>query len=220
MKKMKQALILLLIISTIQVQAQWSVGIKAGYVKAWEDYGDVELPADAEIDVRGFKVAGMAYLEVGKHFQVGVEPGYVERGAACVPGWGDNFGFVGDTKLFLKYVEMHLMLAGSYKVFRDKVEVFGKLGYGAAFLASAIQEEEVISFDEKPVITKIDLNDDGSRLNRWDHGAYGGLGIAYYLGKGKVFVESQFYNGLKDADRFNASENRSLDLSLGYLITL
>ena len=78
------------------IQAQWIVGLKSGLAKSWEEYGSVNLPEDAAIHVHGLQIAGLAYYQFSSTVWLGIEPGYVERGAACKPGF---VIFNGDTRL-------------------------------------------------------------------------------------------------------------------------
>ena len=73
--------------------------------------------------------------------------------------------------------------------------------------------------DQPAERSKIELGEN-SILNRWDHGVYSGMGIAYNLGRHRLFVETNYYIGLRDAERFNASQNRHVNLNFGYMIGL
>lgn len=219
MENFKNLFLLLLGISIahVHVQAQFSLGIKGGYTVAWEYYGEILLPDDAEIDVRGFNISALAYYQLNRFLRVGIEPGYVQRGAACVPG---SFPvFRGDTKFYLDYAELPIMASFHLPILKNKFEISAKTGYGAAFLIKAIREQALFGPDEPPIREKMELGEN-SILNRWDHGFYGGIGIARNLGTHQIFLESDFYLGLVDAERFNTSKNRSIDLNIGYRILL
>ena len=97
-----------------------------------EDYGDVELPPNAQRDVTGFHIAAIANFALGDRIRIAAEPGFVQRGAACVPGWNSGFDpiFVGDTKFLMDYVELPFSIIGNLPLVRDKLSVFGKAGYG------------------------------------------------------------------------------------------
>lgn len=220
MKTLKIFLLFALCLTLQQLSAQFSVGIKGGYVNAWEYYGDVELPEDAQIDVNGYNISALAYLRLNNNLKVGMEPGFVQRGAACVPGWMPIFE--GDTEFELNYIEAPVFISGNLQLFKSRFEVFGKLGYGASYLTSAYREELTsgIGGSDSPVIrTKMDLGED-SILNRLDHGAYGNFGFAYNLGIHQIFIESGYYHSFTDAERFNTSKNRSVNLNIGYMISL
>ncbi len=218
MKVLKCFLLFTLCLSFQQLHAQFSLGLKGGYINAWQDYGDVELPENAQIDVNGINISALAYFRINKYLQIGIEPGFVQRGAACIPGWMPIFE--GDTAFELNYVEAPLMVSGNLPLFKSRFEVFGKLGYGVSYLASAYREETAGWGNDNPVIrTKMDLGEN-SILNQFDHGAYSGLGIAYNFGVHQVFIESNYYRGFTNAERFNQSQNRSVNFNLGYIISL
>ncbi|MEM9917494.1 MAG: outer membrane beta-barrel protein [Bacteroidota bacterium] len=219
MKRSIYYCLLLAFCSVYQLNAQMSLGVKGGYTKAWEDYGDVELPEDAEIHVEGFNVSLTAFWKFNRYLSVGVEPGFVQRGAACVPGWMPIFE--GDTKFFLNYVEMPLMAMGHLPLFGDRLELFAKGGYGLSYLASATREETIFNGENPQVTrTKMELGGENSILNRWDQGIYTGLGVACKIGPGQVTLEGNYFHGLKDADKTNTSENRSISWNIGYRINL
>ncbi len=216
MKTIKYLFLLTICSISLQIQAQFSFGVKTGITRAWEDYGDVEIPEDGETHVYRFNVSGLAYYQFSNYFSFGAEPGYVERGAACEPGF---IIFNQDTKLFLNYVEMPLMLAGNLPLFKNKIEVFGKMGYGASFITTAFREVSDFGSDAPPEKTKLEFGENAT-LNRWDHGIYSGAGFGFNFGKNQIFLETDYYFGLKDAEKFNTSKNRSLNFNVGYLFQL
>lgn len=222
MKLQKHFIFFLTLFSICEIQAQISFGIKTGYTRARQDYGNITLPENAEVHVEGFHIATSSYFQFHKYFRVGLEPGYVERGAACFPGWGGRPEFVGDTKLLLKYVELPIMISGVLPLFKNKLEASAKIGYGLSFIVKGFQEEEQSDFPGTEVSTtktKINFNE-FPNLNRWDNGVYGGLGLGYNFGRSQLFLEFDYYWGLKNVDKENTSKNRVYDLSLGYMFRL
>lgn len=216
MKPLKTILLLLLVSTALFSQAQVSVGVKGGYSMAWEYY-NTDLPEDADININAFNIAGQVYLNMGKYFAVGMEPGFAQRGAACIPGWGPIFA--ADTKYYLNYVEAPLMFSGRVPLFKEKMEVYGKVGYGISYMLSAKEEILLVPNGDWEPRTPIDLKNT-SLLTRWDHGAYSGVGVGAKLGPGMIFAETEFYLGMVDAEAFNTSKNRSLDFNVGYKLTL
>ena len=200
--------------NSTQLDAQITIGIKGGYSNAWEEYGDVGLPDDAQIDVKGYHVSVLSYLKINKHLDIGIEPGWVQRGAACIPGWGPIFE--GDTEFKLNYLELPLMVRGNFSFAKDRIEIFGKVGYGASMVQKGTEIVTMFNSDNPPVKTEIDFKDEFSSLNKYDHGAYGGFGLGFNLGKNQLFVEANYYHGLKDFDNNNTSLNRSLQLGVGF----
>jgi len=201
---------------TIQISAQFSFGVRGGFIRAWEDYGEAELPDDAKIHVDGFQISALTYFALGEHFQIGAEPGYTQRGAACYPRF---IIFNNDTKFLVNYLEIPMMISSKFTFFKEKISITGKLGYGPSFITSAFREVTRLSGDEPPTKIKLDVND-SSELKRWDHGMYGGLGVSLSTGLNRLFLETVYYRGLTDVDPNNASKNRSIQLGLGYWITL
>jgi len=214
MKIQKMLMLLSFCWMSFQLNAQISIGLKAGYVKAWEEYGDVGLPDDAPIHIRGLQVSALAYAQLHKNLEIGIEPGFVQRGAACEPGF---IIFNQDTKMLLNYAELPLILKGKINLLNNKMEVFGKLGYGGSMIMNGSREVRDLSGVFPPVKTDLDIKNN-ENMERWDHGIYSGLGVAYNLGKHQIFLESSFYHGLRDVDKLNTSKNRSLQFNLGYMM--
>jgi hypothetical protein len=222
MKASKHLLLLFSFLLAAQLHAQLSLGIQGGYTDAWQAYGDVDLPEDAQTHISGYHISALAYFQINKYLHVGAEPGFIKRGAACVPGWngGANPVFEGDTKFLLSYVEVPLFVSGKIPLLKNKLEVFGKVGYGPSYMTTAFREEmDLGNLDPVTTRTEMDLGE-FSVLNRWDHGIYGGLGLGFNFGNNQIFVASDYYMGFKDAERFNTSKNRGIDFSIGYLIKL
>ncbi|OJJ18697.1 hypothetical protein BKI52_24130 [marine bacterium AO1-C] len=198
----------------LDIQAQFSVGVRGGFTRSWEEYGNVALPDDATIHVDRLQVSALAYYSVNKYFSFGIEPGFVQRGAACIPGFGGGL-FVGDTKFLLNYVELPLMARVSIPIFRQ-FKVFGKAGYGLARIVSAYQETAFLGTDQ-PTIREILDFDSSPRYQKWDHGLYGSLGFSFDIGANQLFVESLYYAGQRDFDEFQTSKNRGYHLGVGYM---
>ena len=57
MKMLKNILVLFLCLGTSQLIAQISLGVKGGHTIAWPDYGDIQLPEDADTKVSGFNAS-------------------------------------------------------------------------------------------------------------------------------------------------------------------
>lgn len=197
-----------------------TIGIKSGYTDAWQHYGAVPLPPDAETHVRGYNVSLEYYKELNKWLNIGIEPGVVRRGAACVPGWNGGIEpiFEGDTKWFLTYAELPVAAQASIPLFSTNFRVFAKAGYGLSYMIAG--KQETIDF-RMPQSTVEDMNlKNSSLVNRLDHGFYSGVGLAYQLKSHQIFFEFDFYTGMRDAERFNTSKNRDSDFSMGYRFNL
>lgn len=215
MKSWKLIFVLALCCVCLQVQAQFSLGVKGGYARVWQKYGDVDLPDDAQIHVNGIYLSTLAYYDINKFLRIGIEPGYAKRGAACVPGFTV---FLSDTKLRLSYIEMPVMIMIKTPTL-EFIEFFVKAGYGPSVIISAYSEVSTLGSEDPPERVELVIRRSGI-LNRWDHGLYTGIGIAFNLGPNKIFVETDYYLGFRDVVPFETSKNRSTHLGLGYMFSL
>jgi Outer membrane protein beta-barrel domain len=201
------------------LSSQSYFGIKGGYTNAWPDYGSAELPENAQTNVSGFNLSLMYHHSISKHFRIGTEPGYIQRGASCIPGWQPIF--VGDSKVKLNYVELPIMASYHTNLGKSKFDFYGKLGYGVSYALSGKQELIDLSGINPPIVSKIDFVQLGGRLKRMDHGAYSGLGLSYTLSeKSHLILESNFYYGFQNYDKINVVKNRSVNVSVGYVMSL
>ncbi|MFN3939517.1 MAG: hypothetical protein ACK4IY_02945, partial [Chitinophagales bacterium] len=151
------------------------------------------------------------------YFSLGAEPGYVGRGAACVPGFTT---FEADTKFYLHYVELPMLAKGKCPLFKNKMELSGKLGYGVAMLVAAYSVEEDIFGDLPPAKMKLPLGENAI-LNRLDNGFYGGFAIGVnMMGSSQIAAHFDYYYGMYDAEVDNTSKNRSFNIGVGYIIQL
>lgn len=208
-----------LLLATKPLSSQSYFGIKGGYTNAWPDYGATALPENAQTDVNGFNLSLMYHHSVSKHVRIGMEPGYIQRGAACVPGWQPTF--VGDTKVKLNYVELPVFASYYINLGKSKFGLYGKLGYGVSYALSGNQELIDLSGTNPPIASKIDLSSRESRLKRLDHGAHSGLGLSYAISeKSQIILASDFYYGFQNYDKINVAKNRSLNVNVGYVIKL
>ncbi|HAS40982.1 MAG TPA: hypothetical protein DCS93_10900 [Microscillaceae bacterium] len=217
MNALKHTLLTTIIICcAFDIQAQFSLGVRGGFTRSWEEYGNVSLPDDATIHVDRLQVSGLVYYTFNKYFSIGIEPGFVQRGAACVPGFNGGGGaFVGDTKFLLNYVELPLMAKVNIPIY-GKLKVFGKAGYGIARITSANLETAFLGTDQPTIKRPLDLDTD-NRYRKWDNGLYGSLGFSFDVGANQLFVESLYYAGQRDFDTSFTSKNRGFHLGIGYM---
>lgn len=216
MKIIRCTLIVICCLCFTTLQAQVVLGLKSGATKAWEDYGDVATPEGANIHINGFQLSALAYYKIKPNFWVGMEPGWVERGAACEPGF---LIFNEDTKLFLNYLEVPVMAAVQLPIYKQQLHLRAKAGFGAAYIASAFREIRDLNNVEPTTRNRLTFEGEGA-MNRWDYGFHGGLALSYSLGKHEILLDGNYYYGLPDVDAFVTSRNRTLNISIGYLIHL
>ncbi|GAB5417132.1 MAG: hypothetical protein Crog4KO_19980 [Crocinitomicaceae bacterium] len=220
---MKHLFPILILSLSFSASSQISIGASAGYTRAWQNYGDVVLPDDAVTHIHGFNSELQIYYRLNQFISLGVEPAFVRRGAACVPGWNGGINpnpvFPADSRFLLDYVEAPLMLQGNFSFFNQRLIVQPALGYGWSMMVKG--REEVINLETGEVEITRDMGiGSGTNLNRWDHGLHGGLELGWQFGRHTIFTESSYYFGLKDAEVWNASKNRALNFNLGYRFNL
>ena len=217
MKASKLLLIILFSLIAFQVSSQSSFGIRCGYIKAWQNYGDVIIPDDAIIHVNRFQVSVLAYVDLNDHISIGIEPGFTQRGAACIPGSIFLSLPEIESKLLLNYAELPLMISDKLSIYKDKLEIFGKAGYGISRVQKAIRVDEFPGTGIPSERIKLPVSDP-LVIRRLDNGWYAGAGISYNFGVNQLFLESNFYYGLRNVDPWFTSKNRSLHLGLGYRV--
>lgn len=210
-----------LLACSITTQAQIIVGAHTGYTRAWQDYGNVQLPENAITHIHSYHLATSINYQLNKRFSIAAEPGYANRGAACVPGWqfGTPPSFNNDTRLQLDYIDLPILLQTHFQLGNGRFEVVPSLGYSTSLMVMAV--EETIDLETKKVVNREQVKlGNTSRINAFDHGAKGGLRIAYNLENYQIYAKTSMYMGLRNVEVFNVSKNRALDLSMGCLFSL
>lgn len=199
-------------------QAQYQIGISTGMTKAWENYGSVETPEDAELHIYGKYLKLEAYQNLKNNFHIGLEPSITQKGARCVPGFED---FNSDSYLFLNYVDLPLLIKYDNGIFNDRISIHGKLGYGASFLRKAYfatSTDSDVSMKDLN-LREISLGKPFSEVGsfaRFEHSIFSGVALGINLGQNQIVLEGDYLIGLSNATRFNTSQNRTLEWGIGY----
>ncbi|MEL7221756.1 MAG: outer membrane beta-barrel protein [Bacteroidota bacterium] len=213
----------LLSVMCLPLSAQLTAGLKVQSGKAWLDYTFAEgvPPIDGynqRITHQGVS-AELFYQLQNPRLQVGIAPGYVQRGAACEPGFiGDNVFLVADATIYANYVQVPVLLRYS-PIVKKRFSLFTQIGGGLGYLLSGYRdvsfwqpdrpnEEQALIFENEPT------------LNRLELGLQGGLGISYQLGPGQLQLSGDFYYGLTDMNQNFGSQHRVWSVGLGYAIRL
>ena len=213
MKRRKLFLLSIFLLLSLGSQCQISLGIKGGYSKVWEDYGDIEIPDGAIIHLNRFNIALTAYKQINKFLSIGIEPGYAQRGAACVPG---TIFFDDDSKFFFDYLSIPLFASGHLNLLDNKLGLFGKVGYGVSRFVYG--ESEIPGGVGFPEFVRFQVGPGWNNINGWEHGTYLGGGIQIAVWKGFIRFESEYYLSFNNAVWSFNSKNRSLSANLGYMI--
>jgi hypothetical protein len=210
---MRYLLICLLCAGCIQaVLAQYSVGLQGGYTRAWEEYGDADIPENAKIHIHGFHISALIYSPFHKHLFIGSEPGFVRRGAACVPGFQV---FTNETKFLFNYIEIPLFIKYQIPFGTSKWSLHGKAGYSGSWLVSGTRIDITNQgWGQVTTETKLDF-DTESEFQRFDHGLHAGIDLCYNVKNAQLFMYSSYYNSFVDAVDFTTSKNRGINFGLG-----
>ena len=213
---LKNLLVIIICCLAMQLNGQVTLGIRSGYTMAWKANVTWD-DNDAYIHKGGFQASILSYVDIGKCLSLGMEPGYVRRVSSL------QFESLIDTsvqnpKVLLNYIELPVMISAKYPLWSDRWEINVKMGYGLAFMASAYWEFPSKTGNDPAVKEKV-IRHDVVWLNNFDHGLYGGVGIAYKIGNSRFFLETDYYMGFSDVIIFNSSKNRSVHIGSGYKIT-
>ncbi|MEZ4953890.1 MAG: outer membrane beta-barrel protein [Saprospiraceae bacterium] len=236
---MKKSLLLSLAILAcyLPANAQLSFGIKGGVNNAWHS-GANDAPK-----MQGLSTSLTVYKKLGKFLEIGMEPGFVQRGTTQQYGYQNYYYYcdvccfgpcydptLGDMSgnpyqgLKASYIQAPMMVRGSLPLAKGKVVLSGKMGGGPSYLSSGYYGETVMdetSYFLKPASRELDFSeDDGTGTKRWDWGLYGGMGVGYQLGFGLLSLEMEHYRGFSKVSEYLPSKNRGISYSLGYTISL
>ncbi len=200
------------------LSAQITLGVNVFYNDAWQQYDENLLISRQQVYIHNVGASATVAYAIDQNLSLVVEPGFVQRGAACLPGvllppGGEEITFKGN------YIEMPVSLQGQLNAWQNRLQFFVKAGAGYAYLASGYREttflnpevpaqRERINFDQEP------------NLNRFDFGFYGGGGVGVKAGPGFLTAEFRYYHGMPDVDDFQVSKNRATSYGLGYRIAL
>lgn len=201
-------------------KAQISLGVSVTFGETWQDYGDDFNRPGTDFKLSSFRYSLSAYYAINSFLEIGLEPAYVGRGAACEPGfvWQNPF-VIQDASFEGNYIEVPLMLQGKFNVFSEKLLVMPKIGGGPAYLVNAYRSVKFIYPERSDERWKVDFEEE-SNIEQLDFGIHAGLAIGYQLGPGILQAEARYYNGLKDTSSLLTSLNRSLHYGLGFIIFL
>lgn len=216
--KLSCSLFLFISLFTISLSAQVSLGVKVFYNNGWQQYDESLLILRENVYIHNVGASATVEYAIDQHLSLVVEPGFVQRGAACFPGFvlpigGSEVTFVGN------YIEMPVLLQGNLNAWQNRLQFFLQAGAGYSYLASAYRkfdfqdpeadaQRERVNFDQEP------------NINRLDFGYYGGGGVGVKAGPGYLTATCRYYHGMPNVDDFQVSKNRAISYALGYRVAL
>src|SRR5687768_10276819 len=154
MKKSTFAFTIAMLSIVISLQAQVTVGLKTGYVNAWQYYGDVEIPDNANTHVHAYQVSLTSEFQMISFLRLHLEPTFIRRGAACEPGF---LIFNSDTRLLMNYVELPILISAHLPSCDKKWLMYFKTGYAASRAVSANRFSKPVGSDDYTNKEKLDL---------------------------------------------------------------
>lgn len=207
---------LLLCVGFQSLDAQLQIGLRAGAVHSWPDYGDdFEIPENAETSVTNFGAALDVYAPLGGGWFLSASPGYQQRGMACIPTIDapPPFDPNTDSKWKISYVDLPLRVGKRWGLGNSPWEIRAAAGPSISYALSARARFTDWWGDQDWDIRN------GETVHNWDYGISAGAGIGYRLPNWTLQLQADQYVGLRDVATFTDSKVRSLGLSLGVLRT-
>jgi hypothetical protein len=200
------------------LSAQITLGANVFYNSAWQEYSEDLLISRQQVYIHNVGASATVEYAIDQHLSLVVAPGFVQRGAACFPGFqlpigGDEVTFVGN------YIEMPVMVQGHLNAWQNRLQFFVQAGAGYSYMISGYRE---FSFEnpEAPAQRNRLVFDEEPNVNRFDFGYYGGGGIGVKAGPGYLTAEFRYYHGMPDVDDFQVSKNRAMSYGVGYRVEL
>jgi len=214
--KLTPILFLLASLFATGLSAQITLGVNVFYNNAWQQYDENLLILRQQVYIHNVGASATVEYAIDQHFSLVVEPGFVQRGAACEPGFQLPIGG-SEATLVGNYIEMPVTLQGNLFAWQNKLQFFAKAGAGYSYLTGGYRE---IDFEDSAAQrTRLDMSQEPN-LNRLDFGFYGGGGVGVKAGPGYLTAEFRYYHGMPDMDDFQVSKNRALSYGVGYRIGL
>ncbi len=204
---MKYLFTFCLLCTFVVAQAQVSIGVLAGYNRSQEQY-DVEVPDDAVLHIPSYHVSALMTVPLGKRFGVAAEAGFIQRGAACRPGF---VGFDQDSELRLHYGQANVNVTFDALRWR-RLTLSTYAGLGGSYLFSGNTTIDDLWSDTR-IRRALEI---GDRWRRFDVGANAGALVSFRAGCGNLLARVGAYRGFRHVDSENFSLSRDLLLSVGY----
>lgn len=214
---MKKLLILPILLAANVLFGQISLGLKGGITHSWLQYTEGTYDETADLTTWGANTAVTFNYRLSRLFSLQAEPGWTQRGSKCFPGYVLPIGV--DATFTGNYVELPLMAQINLPVC-GRLHVFAAAGPSVSWLASAKLTRSGYGFgDADKEVQRIDFKTD-TQYERLDYGATGLAGLGLRVGPGVLQLDTRYYLGMKDVNKFFHSRSRNLDFRVGYVFTL
>lgn len=216
----KSILFGLFFLSTFSVNAQLSMGAKAGIRIASmtgftaENFGEEGEEFRTE-NVIGVDVGAVLSYQVSSLFTIQPELSYVQKGVKII-GSEDGFGTEGILRV------NNLELTALAKLTFGSGQVQGYFAAGPSFgyaLDGKIESE--VDLLGSPLKFKMDLDFDEMEFSRTDFGGILGAGVLFNAGPVNLFLDGRYaigFTNLNTGDDDIESQNRGISLTFGVLV--
>ncbi len=213
---MKKLLILPILLASSVLSGQISLGVKGGITHSWLQYTEGSYDETADLTVWGANTAVTFNYRFSRLWSLQAEPGWVQRGSKCFPGYVLPIGI--DAIFSGNYVTLPLMAQIDVPIY-GRLQVFAAAGPSISWLASAKLTRSGYGFgDADDQVERIDFKTD-TRYARLDYGATGVAGLGLRVGPGTIQLDTRYYVGIKDVNKALRSRSRNLDFRVGYVFT-
>lgn len=213
-----------LMLRSLLLQAQYSIGVRAGISNNRVTIDDNLGGLVPDINgVTGFTVGVFSEIALTEHLSFRPELNYARRGFSMNEGFdvdvfGMNIPLGASVNTHLNYIETPLLL--QYGIGNDKGNVYGIAGLGLGYAVSGHLQPRAQAFLEWNLPrVNIDFSDD--MYNRFTSSGILGLGGSFNTSTGKVIGELRFehgFNELVDLSVVNSGiRNQSISASVGYV---
>lgn len=200
------------------LSAQVTLGVKSFYNTAWQQYSEDLLILRQDVYIHNFGGGLTFQYAIDEHLSIGIEPGFVQRGAACLPGFNLPIGGI-EATLVGSYIEAPLTLEGHLFAWQERVQFFAKAGAGYSYMIGGYRQIDFQNPEVPAERTNLDFSQEPN-LNRFDFGFYGSGGFGVKAGPGYITAECRYYHGMPNVDKNQESRNRAISYGLGYRVTL
>lgn len=209
MRKQKMYLTGVLMIFILNLNAQFSIGVKAGVASSNMNINGIigdYLPSTSNF--HGFTSGIFVEIPIGKGFYFNPEINYTQKGSVFNPQTTIGIGNT-DIPIGLKitnqvnYFEAPMMV--KYKLGAGRINFYGEGGLNLAYAKSAtLKEQAIVLFDFNIAQQNIDLNN--QFINRFDAGAAIGAGGEYVFSSGtKIGLGIRYNQSFRDYVDFDAA---------------
>ncbi len=226
MKSRNSFLTFALLLITISLSAQVSLGLRTGVTKSnMSTISAIDAVTPDFKTITGTEIAAIAEIAISDKFAIQPELVYTTKGFKIKEGLGiDLFGFdlpLGlEAVTKLKYVEMPVL--AKYKFGNNRLKGYISAGPSVGYAAKGKLKSRAKVIIDIPIYNT-DINLDNA--DRFDISANIGMGMSLSTkGGGQVFLDARYSHGFNGLDNISVidleAKNRSFGLTAGFLAPL